>query len=48
LYGFWRRPDLIDVLGVLALRLLVDDVAGLVDRGIHLVGVLRQQVFHFV
>src|ERR1700742_661369 len=36
---------LADRVGVLALRLLVDEVAGLVDRHLDLVGVLRQQVF---
>ena len=43
-----RVLHLVDVLGVLALRLLVDDVAGLVDGGVHLVGVLRHQVFYLV
>ena len=36
--------NLVDVLGVFALRLLVDDVTGLVDSGVHLVGVLREQI----
>src|SRR4051812_126323 len=39
---------LVDVAGVLALGFLVDDVAGFVDRGFHLVGVLRYDALHLV
>src|SRR5262249_47928088 len=39
---------LVDGVGVLALRLVVDELARLVDRHLDLVGVLRQQIFCFV
>ena len=53
----WRRLvdgllggvlHLVDLLGVLALRLGVDDVAGLLDRGVDRTLVLRRQVFELV
>src|SRR5271166_598438 len=39
---------LVNGVGVLALRLFVDELAGLVDRRLHLVGILRQQVLCLV
>src|ERR1700756_1583604 len=39
---------LVNGVGVLALRLVVDEFTGLVDRRVDLVGVLRQQVLRLV
>src|ERR1700733_9247190 len=39
---------LLDGVGILVLRLFVDELAGFVDRCLDLVGVLRQQILCFV
>src|ERR1700733_8129156 len=47
--GFLRLVGhLVDGVGVLALRLVVDELAGLVDRRLDLIGVLCQQILGFV